>query len=53
MWANVSTVLNDGLLPNMQALIDFLLSEEGAFLGICVICLPLLGKLVRFFKKLF
>ena len=49
---NVSQVFNDGLLPNMAALVDFLLSD-GIALGALVIFLPLLGRLIRFFKHLF
>ncbi|HIQ74096.1 MAG TPA: hypothetical protein IAA51_06755 [Candidatus Cottocaccamicrobium excrementipullorum] len=48
-----SQIFNDGLLPNMKLMIDFLLTGDGMALGFVVILLPLLGKLIRFFKHIF
>lgn len=48
----VSQVFKEGLLPNMTDLVEFLLSD-GIALGAVVILLPLLGRLIRFFKHLF
>lgn len=53
MWENFTTIFEQGLLPNCKFLIDFLLSEKGMFLGVVCICLPLLGRLIRFFRRLF
>ena len=52
MWEDFSTMFNDGILVNAKALIDFLLGD-GIYLGAVVIFLPLLGRLIKFFKNLF
>ena len=53
MWDNFSTIFESGILPNCKSLVDFLLSSDGMYLGVICICLPLLGRLIRFFKRLF
>lgn len=53
MWENFSIIFEQGILPNCKSLIDFLLSEKGMYLGVVCICLPLLGRLIRFFRRLF
>ena len=53
MWENFSIIFEQGILPNCKELIDFLLSDSGMFLGVVCICLPLLGRLIRFFRRLF
>lgn len=53
MWDDFATIFQYGLLPNCKDLIDFLLSEKGMYLGVVCICLPLLGRLIRFFRRLF
>ena len=52
MWEDFSTIFNDGILVNAKVLIDFLLGD-GIYLVAVVILLPLLGRLIKFFKNLF
>ncbi len=52
MFSIFSQVFSEGILPNCKALIDFFMNE-GKFLGVCVIILPLLGRLINIFRKLF
>lgn len=52
IWDQFSIVFSDGLLPNMKVLVDFFMGD-GLYLGILVIFLPLLGRLIKFFKHLF
>lgn len=53
MWENFTIIFEQGILPNCKLLIDFLLSDKGMYLGVVCICLPLLGRLIRFFRRLF
>lgn len=50
MFDIFSQIVNDGLLPCLQVYLDFLLNE-GLFFGVCILVLPLLGKIVNIIKK--
>ena len=51
IFSSFSQIVNDGLLPNMKLLIDFLLGD-GLFLGLVIIFLPLTGKIINIFRKI-
>lgn len=47
-----SQIVNEGLLPSLKMYIDFLLGD-GAMLGLGIIFLPLAGRVIYLFKKIF
>lgn len=52
MFDTFSQIFNDGLVPCMKMYIDFLL-DEGMFLGVGILVLPLVGRILNIFKNLF
>ena len=54
LFQNLTTLLTDGITPNLTLLVNWLMdSEKGLFLGLIVIVLPLLGRIINIFTKLF
>lgn len=54
LFSNLTTLLNEGITPNMTLLVNWLMdAEKGLFLGLIVIVLPLLGRIINIFTKLF
>ena len=48
----MSQIVNDGLFPCLKLYIDFLLGD-GLLLGLGIIFLPLAGRVIYLFKKIF
>lgn len=54
LFQNLTTLLTDGITPNLTLLVNWLMdSEKGLFLGLIVIVLPLLGRIINIYTKLF
>lgn len=52
LFQNLTTLLSDGIFPNLTLLSEWLMDEErGLFLGLIVIALPLLGRIINIFIK--
>lgn len=52
MFDTFTQIINEGLYPCLKMYIDFLLGP-GLFLGFGILVLPLVGRIVYIFKKLF
>ncbi len=48
----MSQIVNEGLFPCLKLYIDFLLGD-GLLLGLGIIFLPLAGRVIYLFKKIF
>lgn len=54
LFQNLTTLLNEGITPNMTKLVNWLMdAEQGLFLGLIVIVVPLLGRIINILTKLF